>query len=83
MKILFSITLLFSFHAFATQNSCQNYSVSCACFPNIPFEGFKLHIVEKCDSKEEWSTTYDAPTFETEAECLVGAKTDPVCKELE
>ena len=68
--------------ALALAGSCQTYSVRCDCFPAVPFEGFKLHIVETCDNKEEWSTDYSAPTFDTAEECAANTKTNPVCLSL-
>lgn len=68
--------------ALALAGSCQTYSVRCDCFPAVPFEGFKLHIVETCDNKEEWSTDYSAPTFDTAEECAANTKTNPVCRSL-
>ncbi len=62
--------------------NCQTYSIRCDCFPAVPLEGFKLHVVEKCDDKEEWSTEYYAPSFETDLECRSAIKTDPVCNNL-
>lgn len=79
-SILFVVISCLASLAYSNQNqSCQTYSVSCACFSAVPFEGFKLHIVEKCDAQETWHTTYDAPAFETEAQCEAATKTDPTC----
>lgn len=69
--------------AMALAQTCQTYSVRCDCFPAVPFEGHKIYIVETCDSKEEWSTDYSAPTFDTAEECLTATKTHPVCVNLQ
>lgn len=86
MKKIFAMMFLFSAHAFAstsTLRTCNQYQAYCACFPAVPMEGFKLHIVEVCDGREEWFTSYDAPTFGTQEECLSATVTDPVCQELQ
>ena len=68
--------------AFALAQSCHTYSVRCDCFPAVPFEGYKLYIVETCDKNEEWSTDYSAPTFDTAEECAANIKINPVCLNL-
>ncbi len=69
--------------AMALAQSCQVYTARCDCFPAVPFEGHKLFIVETCDGKEEWTADYYAPTFDTDEECLIAAKTHPVCIDLQ
>lgn len=85
MKFL-TLIFLFACSGNAAQKevtpNCQTYSIRCDCFPAVPLEGFKLHIVEKCDGQEEWSTEYYAPTFETDLECREAIKTDSVCANL-
>lgn len=68
--------------ALALAQTCHTYSIRCDCFPAVPFEGFKLYVVETCDSKEEWSTDYSAPSFDTALECQAATKTNAVCLNL-
>lgn len=76
------LVVCFSVQALALSTDCQKYTIHCECFSAVPLEGFKLHVVEKCDQEEEWSTDYYAPVFETEKECQQAVSTDPVCKSL-
>jgi hypothetical protein len=80
--ITLALFLIFSNPLQALEMDCKTYSIRCDCFPAVPLEGFKLHIVEKCDHQEEWSTEYYAPVFDAEQECRAATVTDPVCKSL-
>lgn len=83
MSFLTLILLLSSAPVSAASETCETYALRCDCFPNVPFEGYKLYVVETCNGKEEWSTEYAAPTFDSEAACRDGIQSDPFCQSLQ
>lgn len=85
MKSIISVLFFFVMtHAPMTSAApiCDTYSIRCDCFPNVPFEGFKLYVVEKCDGEEKWVTEFYAPTFDSEDQCRKAITTDTVCQHL-
>lgn len=70
------LNLFFSLSVFASP--CKQYSVRCECVPAVPFEGFEIYFVEKCDQKEDyykaWSNQYD-----THAVCVEAINTNKYC----
>lgn len=61
---------------------CQTYEVKCQCGPSIPFEGFQMYVVEKCDGKEIWHSDYGQQQFTSKDECTEAIAAEPVCQNL-
>lgn len=61
--------------------ACQIYSVQCQCYNSVMTEGFQIYVVEKCDSKEEWSI-YRRDQFDTMAQCSAAIDVDKNCLSL-
>lgn len=61
---------------------CSTYSVACQCGPSIPFEGFQMYVVEKCDGQETWHTDYGLQQYDSKESCTEAIKSEPVCQNL-
>lgn len=73
MNLIFSLLL--------TQ-TCHNYLAECRCYPAVPFEGYKIHLVEKCDDQESAYSMYGEQTYDTQEQCDQAILVDADCQGL-
>lgn len=73
MNILF--TLLMS-------QTCQVQIQECRCYPAVPFEGYQIHLYERCDDKEAAYKGYDERSYDTAEQCAEAVANDADCQNL-
>lgn len=85
MKFLLILlaSLSVSVSAVASQGARLASRYQCACFQNVPFEGYIIYVIEKYQGQESWLTLEAAPTnYDSETECQAAIQVNKTCDEL-
>lgn len=77
------VVLLMAVPALSWSGVAPSSRYQCACFQNVPFEGYIIYVIEKFQGQESWLTLEASPTnYDSIQACNAEISVNKTCEEL-